>query len=285
MALVLRRWRLAAAAALVTVLKLLIERGVWKLVFRERPAITEPNAIVRGSTATTGASFVSGHVILSTGLAWAITPYLRGWWRLAPWVVVGLIAFARIYLGAHNPLDVVGGLALGFVAGGAANLIVGVPVHARRPSRCRRLSFGDDGQRSAAGDTHRPDPRTGVAVAVQPLLGAGGQSVNTADSRVELSLDVARTSALGPVQRARALERLRGRLVDGVLTVRSSAQRSQLQNREAARERLAAVLAKAIAPPPPARRPSKPSKSANERRIAEKKRRGQTKRLRRADED
>ena len=115
--------------------------------------------------------------------------------------------------------------------------------------------------------------------------GPGGQSVNTADSRVELSLDVARTSALGPVQRARALERLRGRLVDGVLTVRSSARRSQLQNREAARERLAAVLAKAITPPPPARRPSKPSKSANERRIAEKKRRGQTKRLRRADED
>ena len=115
--------------------------------------------------------------------------------------------------------------------------------------------------------------------------GPGGQSVNTADSRVELSLDVGRTSALGPVQRARALERLRGRLVDGVLTVRSSAQRSQLQNREAARERLAAVLAKAIAPPPPTRRPSKPSKSAVDRRIAEKKRRGETKRLRRADDD
>ena len=126
-ALVLRRWRLAGAAALVTVFKLLIERGVWKLVYRQRPAITEPNAIVRGSTATTGASFVSGHVILSTGLAWAITPYLRGRWRAVPWVVVGLIAFARIYLGAHNPLDVVGGFALGFVAGGAANLIVGVP--------------------------------------------------------------------------------------------------------------------------------------------------------------
>jgi len=128
-ALVLRRWRLALAAALITVLKLLLERGVWRLVFRERPALTEPNAIVRGSTATTGASFVSGHVILSTGLAWAITPYLRGRWRLAPWVIVTLIAFARIYLGAHNPLDVVGGLALGFVAGGTANLIVGVPVH------------------------------------------------------------------------------------------------------------------------------------------------------------
>jgi len=115
--------------------------------------------------------------------------------------------------------------------------------------------------------------------------GPGGQSVNTADSRVELSLDVAHTSALGPVQRARALERLHGRLVDGVLTVRASAQRSQLQNREAARERLATVLAKAIAPPPPARRATKPSRAATERRIAAKKRRAKTKRLRRPDED
>ena len=115
--------------------------------------------------------------------------------------------------------------------------------------------------------------------------GPGGQSVNTTDSRVELSLDVVRTTALGPIQRTRALERLRGRLVDGVLTVRASAQRSQLQNREAARKRMAVVLAKAIAPPPPARRPSKPSKAAVERRIADKKRRAKTKRLRRADED
>ena len=45
-----------------------------------------------------------------------------------PWVVVAMIAFARIYLGAHNPLDVLGGLALGLVAGATANLIVGVPV-------------------------------------------------------------------------------------------------------------------------------------------------------------
>jgi len=64
--------------------------------------------------------------------------------------------------------------------------------------------------------------------------GPGGQSVNTADSRVELSLDVASTSALGPVQRARVLERLSRRIVDGVLTVRASEHRSQLRNREAA---------------------------------------------------
>jgi ribosome-associated protein len=115
--------------------------------------------------------------------------------------------------------------------------------------------------------------------------GPGGQGVNTADSRVELSFDIARSSALGPTQRARALERLGGRLVDGVLTVRASAQRAQLQNREAARERLAAVLAKAIAPPPPKRRPTAPSKAAVERRLADKRRRATKKRLRRPDEN
>ncbi|HEV2950707.1 MAG TPA: alternative ribosome rescue aminoacyl-tRNA hydrolase ArfB [Actinomycetota bacterium] len=115
--------------------------------------------------------------------------------------------------------------------------------------------------------------------------GPGGRSVNTADSRVQLSLDITTTTALGPVQRARALERLAGRLVDGVLTVAAQEERSQLRNRELALERLAEILAPAIAPPPRRRRPTKPSKRAVERRIAAKKRRAKTKRLRRVDEE
>lgn len=115
--------------------------------------------------------------------------------------------------------------------------------------------------------------------------GPGGQSVNTADSRVELSFDLTMTTVLGPVQRARALERLAGRLVDGVLTVTASEHRSQLRNREAALERLAGILAAALAPPPPRRRPTKPRRGAVERRLADKKRRAQTKRLRRSEED
>lgn len=115
--------------------------------------------------------------------------------------------------------------------------------------------------------------------------GPGGQSVNTTDSRVELSFDVARSTALGPIQRSRALERLAGRLSDGVLTITASEQRSQLQNRDAAGQRLAGILAVAIAPPPPKRRPTKPSRGAVERRLADKKRRARTKRLRRPDED
>jgi ribosome-associated protein len=114
--------------------------------------------------------------------------------------------------------------------------------------------------------------------------GPGGQAVNTADSRVELSIDVARCAGLGPTQRARALERLGPRLAHGVLTVRASSRRSQLQNREAARERLASLLSTAIAPPPPARRPTRPSKASTERRLADKRRRAQTKRLRRGDD-
>lgn len=125
-----RRLRLALAAVLVTVLKLVAERLVWEVIHRERPGTTTAGAIVRGGTPTTGVSFVSGHVILVTGLAWVVTPYLRGRWRAAPWVVVGIVALARIYLGAHNPLDVVGGFGLGLLIGGLVNAALGVPKRA-----------------------------------------------------------------------------------------------------------------------------------------------------------
>ncbi|MGW0179209.1 alternative ribosome rescue aminoacyl-tRNA hydrolase ArfB [Nocardia sp. NPDC003345] len=112
--------------------------------------------------------------------------------------------------------------------------------------------------------------------------GPGGQHVNTTDSRVELSFDLAHSPSVPARLRVRMLDRLAGRLVGGVLTVAASEHRAQLQNRAAARERLAALLRDAAAAPPPVRRATKPSRGAKERRIAAKKRRGSIKRNRRA---
>jgi ribosome-associated protein len=115
--------------------------------------------------------------------------------------------------------------------------------------------------------------------------GPGGQGVNTSDSRVELSFDVARSPSIPETTRARMLGRLESRLVDGVVTVAASEHRAQLANRRAARDRLAALLTEAAAPPPRRRRPTKPSRAANQRRLDAKKRRSQTKQGRRPDWD
>ncbi|MEV4638634.1 alternative ribosome rescue aminoacyl-tRNA hydrolase ArfB [Actinoplanes sp. NPDC049548] len=115
--------------------------------------------------------------------------------------------------------------------------------------------------------------------------GPGGQGVNTTDSRVELSWDLAGSDLLPVALRDRAVERLGSRLVNGVLTVVASEHRSQLRNREAAAARLAGLVAGAIAPPPRVRRATRPSRGAVERRIADKKRRSQIKRGRRGDVD
>ena len=110
--------------------------------------------------------------------------------------------------------------------------------------------------------------------------GPGGQSVNTADSRVELEYDVAGSTALSQTQRDRALANLEPRLVDGKLVVDASEHRSQHRNRVAARERLADLLRDALAPPPPPRRPTRPSRRARQRRLDAKRQRGETKSLR-----
>lgn len=115
--------------------------------------------------------------------------------------------------------------------------------------------------------------------------GPGGQGVNTADSRVELRYDVANSTVLSPMLRARALERLSGRLVNGVLSVTASEHRSQLRNREAAERRLVEELAAAIAPSPRARRPTRATKASVERRLTAKRMRSDVKRLRRPDGD
>ncbi|SFR87139.1 ribosome-associated protein [Microbacterium sp. cf046] len=137
---------------------------------------------------------------------------------------------------------------------------------------------------------HRPGLRidSGITIPESELSwrfsrssGPGGQGVNTADSRAELVWDAAGSAVLSPLQRERLLSRLSGRLVGGVLTITASEHRAQLRNRDAARARLAAVVADALRPPAPPRRPTAPSRGSKERRLAAKQRRTDIKRLRR----
>ena len=104
--------------------------------------------------------------------------------------------------------------------------------------------------------------------------GPGGQHANTANTRAEVRFDVAGSPSLGPGQRARLLERL-----GPVVRVVASDERSQARNRQLARERLAARLGEALRVDPP-RVPTRPRKSASADRLAEKRRRSETKRLR-----
>lgn len=115
--------------------------------------------------------------------------------------------------------------------------------------------------------------------------GPGGQHVNTADTRVSLSLDLTATAMLTEAQRARAVERLASRLVGGVLTVTVQEHRSQVRNRDLARARMLALIAGAIAPNDPPRKATRPSRGARERRLAAKRRRSQAKRLRSGRDD
>ncbi|GAB3120807.1 alternative ribosome rescue aminoacyl-tRNA hydrolase ArfB [Glaciibacter psychrotolerans] len=107
--------------------------------------------------------------------------------------------------------------------------------------------------------------------------GPGGQHVNTSDSRVELSWNVAETTALSDEQRQRLLGRLGRRLVAGVVTVTASEQRSQLRNREVALAKLAELVAAGLAPDAPQRRPTRPTRGSNRRRLAAKGQRSATK--------
>jgi ribosome-associated protein len=111
--------------------------------------------------------------------------------------------------------------------------------------------------------------------------GPGGQGVNTADSRVELLWDLAASDALPAPLKARAIDRLSGRLVDGVLSVVVSEERAQLRNRAIAEARLAKLVADAIAPPPDRRRPTRPTKGSVQRRLDSKRRTSQIKHGRR----
>jgi membrane-associated phospholipid phosphatase len=124
-ALVFRRWRLAAALVLVVPLKLATERLVKWLVQRERPGTTVGDAVLRG-VHPAGLSFVSGHAIITFAIAGLLALVLPRRWAVVAFVLATLNAVARVYLGAHNPLDVVGGAAVGLAIAATLDLVLDV---------------------------------------------------------------------------------------------------------------------------------------------------------------
>jgi ribosome-associated protein len=128
-------------------------------------------------------------------------------------------------------------------------------------------------------------PRSELEFRATRAGGAGGQHVNTSSTRIELLWNVARSTVLDDERRARVAARLATRIDgEGWLRIVSSARRSQQQNREAAEARLAELVRGALVVQK-RRRPTKPTRASREKRIGDKRKRGETKRLRRSDAD
>jgi undecaprenyl-diphosphatase len=129
-AFLLRDWAVAIAVVIATLLKLVVERVIRKRMtafaaVRQRPGTSEPGAILRGGDVPKrGASFPSGHVILAAAIAAVLSSGLDPALVWMPWLAAFLVMFGRVYVGAHNPLDVTAGLGAGMLIGGVLDLLL-----------------------------------------------------------------------------------------------------------------------------------------------------------------
>ena len=129
-ALLFRRYRLAIAALIVGVGKWYSSRLLKDIFLRERPASVLSDVVLRDAPAA-GQAFVSGHAVIAIGLAVVVHPHVARNWQIVVWTTALLVCVARVYVGAHLPLDVVGGAAAGWAIGTVANLFTGLFVRRR----------------------------------------------------------------------------------------------------------------------------------------------------------
>ena len=154
-----------------------LERAVKQVVERQRPGTSIGSAIhARGDVSLQGLSFVSGHSVIVTAVAGLLTPTLPRRWKPVPWVIVVLNGVTRVYVGAHNPLDVAGGFGLGLVIAGVPNALIcliprmeraeSAPSAAETPVAPDTAADADAGAETdkgrdaqAASEPHRPSTR------------------------------------------------------------------------------------------------------------------------------
>jgi membrane-associated phospholipid phosphatase len=132
-AIALKRWRLTSAFLLLAAGKLYFARLIKENVTRHRPNEILENVVLRDSFGG-GLAFVSGHAIIAFGIATLVHPYIGRTWRVVVWTLAVLACVGRVYVGAHLPLDVVGGAAAGASLGFLIGLVVGVPQREARPA-------------------------------------------------------------------------------------------------------------------------------------------------------
>ena len=118
-----RNWLMAAGVVVAAALKLVAERVIRgrtadSLAVRQRPGTSQPGAILRGAVPSSGPSFPSGHVILVAGVACVVLSSIPDEVVWVPFSLTALVTVARVYVGAHNPLDVTAGLGTGLLVGG-----------------------------------------------------------------------------------------------------------------------------------------------------------------------
>jgi undecaprenyl-diphosphatase len=122
-------WAAALAVVAAMLLKLVTERVLRHemaayVAVRRRPGTSVPGAILRGDVPVDGPSFPSGHVVLAAAVACVVTSVLPAWCGGVALALAVVVALGRVYVGAHNPLDVAAGLGGGFVIGGLLGLLV-----------------------------------------------------------------------------------------------------------------------------------------------------------------
>jgi membrane-associated phospholipid phosphatase len=141
-ALAFRRWRLAGGLALAGAGVYVLAKVVKRFVERGRPSDVLDDVVVRGATPH-GLGFVSGHIAVITALALVAWPWLPRWGRWAAGAAVVAVFLTRMYVGAHLPLDMVGGAALGLAVGALVRLLLGVPAGPPGPTGEAAASAGD----------------------------------------------------------------------------------------------------------------------------------------------